>query len=484
MVIDNLQKERLKKLENIKKLGINPYPSSTPRKQMITEARKMLGKEVGVAGRIRSLRPHGKITFVDIEDTSGKIQLFFSQAELPGDEYDFLANLDIGDFVQAEGEVFKTQVGEITVRIKTYRLLSKSLRPLPSAWYGLEDVEERYRQRYVDLVINPQVKKVMETRHRVVRFLRKFLDDRGFVEVETPVLQPVYGGATARPFITHHNVLDTDFYLRIADELYLKRLMVGGFEKVYEISKDFRNEGIDRQHSPEFTMLEFYWAYVDYKDLMKLAEEMISQLVKEIHGSYKFKYEEKELDFMPPFERISFDELIQKYSGISLANIETEDYLRTAIKEKEIKMDLSGVVGMGALLDSLYKKVARPNVLQPTFVMDYPAQMRPLSKVREDNSSKSSSFQLLAAGFELINAYNELNDPQEQAKRWKEEMGLAKKGLEEHQVLDEDYIKALEYGMPPTAGFGMGVDRLTAILTDQHSLKDVILFPTLKPEKK
>ncbi len=483
MALESLQKERLKKLKNIKSLGINPYPATTNRKQTTAEALKMVGKKVAVAGRLRSLRPHGKIAFADLEDVSGKIQLFFSQNELP-QNYDFLNNLDLGDFIQAEGEVFKTQAGEITVKVQVYQLLTKSLRPLPSAWYGLEDVEERYRQRYVDLIINPEVRQVMDTRHKIVRFIRNFLEDRGFTEVETPVLQPIYGGATARPFITKHNVLDANFYLRIADELYLKRLIVGGYEKVFEINKDFRNEGIDRQHSPEFTMLEFYWAYANYEDLMKLTEEMVSKLVKEIHGSYKFKYEGTELDFTAPFKRVSFNELVKKYSGIDLEKIKTEEEIKDAIKEKGIKLDFKGVVGAGPLVDELYKKVARLQVQQPTFVTDYPYAMKPLSKRKEDDPEKSASFQLLVMGFELVNAYNELNNPQEQEARWREELELAKKGLEEHQVLDEDYIRALEYGMPPTAGFGMGIDRLTAILTDQHSLKDVILFPTLKPEKR
>ena len=483
MALDDLKKERLKKLENIKNLGVDPYPATTKRNQVIAQARETLGKDAAVTGRIRSLRLHGKITFADVEDESGRIQLFFSQTELP-DKYDFLANLDLGDFLQAEVEVFQTQAGEKTVRVKNYQLLAKSLRPLPSVWYGLEDVEERYRQRYVDLIINPEVKKVMDTRHKIVRFIRSFLEDKGFVEVETPILQPIYGGATAKPFITKHNALDTNLYVRISDELYLKRLIVGGYEKVFEIGKDFRNEGIDRQHSPEFTQMEFYWAYADYEDLMRLGEEMISKLVKEIHGSYKFKYEGMELNFAAPFKRIGFNELIKTHSGIDLEKVSSEEELLKDIKGKGIKLDLKGVVGMGPLIDELYKKVARPTVQQPIFLIDYPYEMKPLSKRKEGDSRKSASFQLLVMGYELVNAYSELNDPQEQETRWREEMNLAKKGLEEHQVLDEDYIRALEYGMPPTAGFGLGIDRLTAVLTGQHTVKDVILFPTLKPESK
>ncbi|MBI2012092.1 lysine--tRNA ligase [Candidatus Daviesbacteria bacterium] len=491
MALENLQKERLKKLKNIKNLGINAYPSLVNRKQTTAQAVKMLGKNVAVAGRIRSLRPHGKITFADLEDESGKIQLFFSLNELPGDKYDILANLDIGDFLSAEGEVFKTQAGEVTVKVKSYSLLTKSLRPLPSKFYGLADIEERYRQRYVDLIINPDVRKTLDIRHKAIRFLRNFMEEKGFVEVETPTLQPIYGGATAKPFVTSHHALDSKFYLRISDELYLKRLIVGGFEKVFEICKDFRNEGIDRQHNPEFTMMEFYWAYAEYGDLMKLTEEMVSKLVKEIHGNFKFKFEEKKLDFSAPFKRVKFADLVKEHSGIDLNEVDSEEKLLQVIKEKEIKLELHNVVGYGPLVDELYKTVAGPNITQPTFITDYPYEMLPLAKAKEEDPTrpssggkKAASFQLLCMGFELVKAYNELNDPAEQKKKWIDEINLGKKGLEEHQVLDEDYIRALEYGMPPTAGWGMGVDRLVSLLTNQHSIKDVILFPTLKPEKK
>jgi len=484
MALEALQKERLKKLKNIQRLGINPYPSKSNRKHTISIARKMLGKKVVVAGRIRSLRPHGKITFADIEDATGKIQLFFSQQEIPGEKYEFLANLDLGDFIESSGEIFKTQSGEITVRVSDVKILTKSIRPLPSAWYGLEDVEERYRQRYIDLIMNPDVRKVFEIRHQVIKLIRKFMEDKGFIEVETPTLQPIYGGATAKPFTTHHNALDIKLYLRIADELYLKRLIVGGYEKVFEICKDFRNEGIDRQHNPEFTMIEFYWAYADYNDLIPFTEEFVSKIVKAIHGSYQIEYQGVKLNFKPPYKRVSFKELIESTSGIDLDREYSESKLLIAIKEKKIKLDLKGVVGYGPLCDELYKKIARPTILQPTHILDYPAQMRPLAKTKEDNPVVSESLQLLCFGFELTNSYSELNDPIEQKKKWMEQMKLAKRGLEEHQVLDKDYIRALEYGMPPTAGWAIGIDRFVALLTNQHTIKDVILFPTLRPEKK
>lgn len=484
MALEALQKERLKKLRNIQRLGINPYPAKSNRKHTIVVARKMMGKKVAVAGRIRSLRPHGKITFADLEDATGQIQLLFRQDSLKGEKYDFLSNLDLGDFIETNGEVIKTQAGEITVDVDNFGILTKSIRPLPSKWYGLEDVEERYRQRYVDLIINPEVREVFEIRHRTVRLIREFMQNKGFVEVETPTLQPIYGGATAKPFTTHHNALDIKLYLRIADELYLKRLIVGGFEKVLEICKDFRNEGIDRQHNPEFTMIEFYWAYADYNDLIPFQEEFVSSIVKEIHGSFKFEYEGTQLNFKPPYKKITFRELIKNTCGIDLEEENTEGKLLAKVKAKKIKLDLKGVVGYGPLCDELYKKIARPTILQPTHILDYPAQMRPLAKTREDNPAVSESLQLLCFGFELTNSYSELNDPIEQKKRWKEQMDLAKRGLEEHQVLDEDYIRALEYGMPPTAGWGFGIDRFVALLTGQHSIKDVMLFPTLKPEKK
>ncbi len=484
MPLEDLQKTRLKKLKNIRLQGIDPYPARVRRTQTALETGKMLDKRVAVAGRLRSLRTMGKIAFADLEDESGKIQLFFAREVLPGTAFDFLANIDLGDFLSAQGEVFKTQAGEITVRVEKYQLLAKSLRPLPSQWYGLEDIEERYRQRYVDLLINPEVKKIFEIRHTVIRLLRSYMEDHGFVEVETPTLQPIYGGAMAKPFKTHHNALDINLFLRISDELYLKRLMVAGFERVFEICKDFRNEGIDRQHNPEFTMMEFYWAYATYEDLMKYTEEMLSFVLKALFGKYKIEFEGKTLDFKPPFKKVTFNKLILDHSGIDLEKIKTEEELKRVIKEKNIKLDLSGVVGYGPLCDELYKSIARPAVEQPTFVMDYPYAMLPLSKAKEDDPLKSASFQLVASGYELVKAYNELNDPLEQKRKWTEQKNLEKKGLEEFQVMDEDYIRALEYGMPPTAGWGMGIDRFVSLIANQHTIKDVILFPTLRPEKR
>ncbi|MDP1710810.1 MAG: amino acid--tRNA ligase-related protein, partial [candidate division WWE3 bacterium] len=334
---------------------------------------------------------------------------------------------------------------------------------------------------YVDLLVNPEVRQVFETRTKIINALRAYLNKHGAFEVETPILQSLYGGATARPFITHHNALDADFYLRISDELYLKRLIVGGFEFVYEFGKDFRNEGIDRAHNPEFTMLEFYWAWKDYQDLMQFTQEMISQVVKEVTGGYKVTHEKDVIDFTPPWKKMTFREAVLEQSGLDIEKFDTEEKLRAEVKKRKIALDLTGVVGYGALLDAFYKQCVRPKIVGLTILYDWPVEMVPLAKRKAGNPKLAESFQPLVKGMELLLAYSELNDPLDQRKRWEEEMKLARKGLEEHQVLDEDYIRALEYGMPPTAGWGLGIDRLVAILTGQHSLKDTILFPTLRP---
>jgi len=480
--LEEIRKIRLEKVNKLRRLEIDPYPSkvkSTPQK--IAEARKGLGEKIAVAGRIWGWRTHGNSIFADLRDEGGKIQLFFQKKNLK-DKFKILGLFDIGDFTWVSGYVFKTKAGEITVDVSDFQLLTKSIRPLPSTWHGLKDVEERYRQRYVDLLLNPEVRKVFERRTEIIKLLRKYLDDNGFLEVKTPALQPIYGGATARPFITHHNALDIDLYLRIADELYLKRLIVGGFEKVYEICPDFRNEGIDRWHNPEFSMLEFYWAYADYEVLMEMTEEMLSWVVKKVTGSYVVKYGGKEVNFKPPWSRMSFRETVLNGAGIDIDKENTASKLKSSIKSKNIEVDLKGARDLPSILDVLHKTVVRPSITDPTFVTDHPYSMRPLAKKHREGESIVESFQLVAAGAELINAYSELNDPQDQRSRWEEEMKRAKEGVKEYQVIDEDYIRALEYGMPPTAGWGLGIDRFTAILTDQHSIKDTILFPTLRPE--
>lgn len=480
--IDALRKTRIEKLEKIKKLGLNPYPAEVDIDSTILEAREKLEKNVKIAGRLMALRGHGKIIFADLKEDKAKIQLAFKKDQLKDEHFSLIQLLDLGDFISVAGRVGKTQAGEITVFVEKLAILAKALRPLPAKWHGFKDLEERYRQRYVDLLINPEVSKIFKIRAKVIRYLRNFLDRDGFLEVETPVLQPVYGGASARPFVTRHHSLNTDMYLRISDELYLKRLIVGGLDKVYELSKDFRNEGIDFQHNPEFTMLEFYWAYADYTKLMDYTEKMLTGLIKEVTGSLKLSYEGIDLDFTSPWQRVSYRDVILKYTGIDINKASDDKKLITEIKTKKLKLDLSNLVGYGAILDELYKAYARPHLTGPLFLTDRPTAFVTLAKRLPDDPQKTASFQLIAAGKELINAYNELNDPQDQALRWRESEKLAKRGQDIHEAFDHDYIRALEYGMPPTAGWGMGIDRLVSILTDQHNLKDVILFPTLKPE--
>lgn len=481
--LSGIREQRIEKIKQLKELGVDPYIGKTERTDVIAEARGKEGEKVKVVGRVMAIRGHGGLIFMDLRDESGQMQLVVKKDNVSEKEWLIQELVDIGDFVQAGGGVFKTKAGEISVEVKVFGLLSKAVRPLPSSWHGFKDVEERYRQRYVDLILNPEVRKVFDARTRIVRFLRQFMDKKGFMEVETPVLQPIYGGATARPFKTFHNALKSEFYLRIADELYLKRLIVGGYEKVYEIAKDFRNEGIDRQHNPEFTMMEFYWAYANYEDLMKLSEEMLGGAVKEVTGKYEIEYQGKKIDFSPGWERITFRDLVFRDTKIDIDEVKDEKGLREMIKSRGLKVELGGVEGYANVLDELYKEYCRPKMTGPVFLIDHPYEMKPLAKRKSGDPSKVASVALVVAGFEIFNAYNELNDPQDQRERWEEEKKLLEAGFKEAQMLDEDYIRALEYGMPPTAGWGMGIDRFTAIVTNQPNLKDTIIFPTLRPER-
>ena len=481
--IDEIRKIRLKKLETIKKAGLLPYPEKTKRTHKISEAVESfnslsrLKKEIILAGRIRSLRTHGGSTFSDIEDGTGKIQAFFRKDRIGEKGYKFfLDNFDIGDFVEVKGILFKTKKGEKTIDVRDFKILAKSLLPLPEKWHGLQDIEERFRKRYLDIIFNPEVKKKFELRSKIVREIRNFLETQGFLEVETPILQPIYGGAKAKPFKTHLNALDLDLYLRIAPELYLKRLLIAGFEKVYEIGRCFRNEGMDRFHNPDFTTLEFYWAYADYKELMKFTEKMFETILKKVFGKTKIEYEGKEVDFKTPWPRIQFTELIRKYTGINLFEINV-----TALSKKAKEMGLEGKGGKAEIADEIYKKFCRPKIWNPTFIIHHPLGAFPLAKQNEKNPKVTSNFQLVVANFELVNAFSELNDPLEQKRRFEEQERIFKEGFEEAQRMDEDFIEALEYGMPPAAGFGMGIDRLVALLTNSHSLREVILFPTMRP---
>ena len=486
--IDDLRKTRIKKLEAIRRALFNPYPEKTKRTHKIAEALKDFNgmarskKEVILAGRIKSVRGHGGSAFFDVEDGSGRIQAFLRKDRAGERSYQFfLNNFDIGDFIEARGILFKTKKGEKTIEVADFKMLAKSLLPLPEKWHGLQDVEERFRKRYLDLLFNPQVKEKFEIRSKIIKEIRSFLDGEGFLEVETPVLQLIYGGAKAKPFKTHLNALDIDIYLRIALELYLKRLLVGGFEKVYEIGKCFRNEGVDRSHNPDFTMLEFYWAYSDYKELMKLTEKLFESVVKKVRGNLKIQYEDKKISFKAPFERIGFNLLLKKYTKINLKEINLAALKKTAQK---LGVKVEKNMQKAEVADEIYKKYCLPKLLKPTFVINHPVGAFPLAKTNSEDISKLANFQLIVGGWELVNAFSELNDPLEQRKRFEEQEKFFKAGSEEAQRMDDDFLEALEYGMPPAAGFGMGIDRLVTLLTDSHSLREVILFPTMRQKEK
>ncbi|RLF03803.1 MAG: lysine--tRNA ligase [Thermoprotei archaeon] len=475
---------RLRKLKAVQQEGYSPYPGVVRRTHTCKEAEENFTylsqkkRKVVLVGRIRSLRRHGGATFLHIQDGTGFFQAYFRKDRLGARRYQFfLDNFDVGDFIEIKGTLFKTIKGEKTIEAEEFRMLAKSLLPLPAKWHGLKDVEERFRKRYLDLIFNPEIKKKFEIRSEIIKEIRRFLEKEGFLEVETPILQPIYGGATAKPFKTHLNALHLDLYLRIAPELYLKRLLVGGFEKVYEIGKCFRNEGIDRQHNPDFTILEFYWAYADYQQLMKLTERMFKGLLKKLFGKLKIEYEGKEIDFTPPWPRIEFFQIFRKYTHIDLDKVDLKELKE---KAKKLGVKVSSGASKGEIADEIYKKFCRPKIWNPVFLIHYPIEAKPLAKPLEDDPSKAANFQLVVAGWELVNAYSELNDPILQRKRFEEQERLFKEGLEEAQRIDEDFLEALEYGMPPAAGFGMGIDRLVALLTNSHSLREVILFPTMR----
>ena len=503
----HVMEARLEKLEALRERGIEPFAyrfdvtrdAATARsefeaaEQAGTLDEEGLASTVRLAGRLVSLRSHGKTTFADLADRTGRIQLYVRKDDVGEEAYELVSLLDIGDWVGVEGALFRTRMGEVTVRVRTLELLAKSLRPLPigkeeidpetgerRTYSGFADVEQRYRQRYADLAVHPEVREVFVKRSRIIRSIRRFLDDRGYIEVETPILQPLYGGASARPFVTHHNALDMTLYLRIADELYLKRLIVGGMERVYEIGKDFRNEGIDRTHNPEFTMLEFYQAYADYNDMMALVEELLRTLVREVTGgAEQIEYQGVLLDFGKPFQRIGYLDALRDLGGMDTAAMD-DAALRDAVQS----FGIEGVESMSRpkLLDELFKEQVEPHLVQPVFIVDYPRELSPLAKPKADDPDLVERFELMIAGREIANAFSELNDPLDQRERFAAQVRLREQGDEEAQTYDEDYIRALEYGMPPTGGVGIGIDRLVMLLTDQPSIRDVILFPTMRPE--
>lgn len=486
MHLNELQTQRLAKLERLRNAGIDPFPAHSRRTHTVAvvlgdfDGRIERGEQVTVAGRlIGGRRVMGKLAFAHLEDESGKIQLWLSKADL-GDEWfnRFRDDLDTFDIVQASGTLRRTKTGEPSLFVTELALLAKSLNPPPEKWHGLSDVEARLRERYLDMIVNPEVRDVFRTRARIITEMRRFLDDRGFVEVETPALQPLYGGATARPFVTHHNQLDQTLYLRISDELYLKRLIVGGLGRVYEISKDFRNEGVDRTHNTEFTMMECYQAFADYSDIMQLVEDMFRTIAQHVCGTTHVTYQEHEIDFGPVWQRVSIPEALVEHTGVDILAHTTLETLQAAIRAQGLKLDAKP--SWGKQVDELFSEYVQPRLIQPTFIIDHPVALSPLAKRRPDNALLTERFEPVIAGMELGNAFTELNDPLDQEQRFLDQGRDFAAGDDEAQQMDVDYLNALMYGMPPTGGLGIGVDRLVMLLTNQSTIREVIPFPHLR----
>ncbi len=489
---------RRESLVKLRGMGINPYPAAEYVVNAYSDEVKENFKDdaeprqVSMAGRLMSRRIMGKASFADLKDSKGRIQLYVSRDEIcPGDDKElyntvFKKLLDIGDFIGIKGYVFRTQMGEISVHVSELTVLSKSLRPLPIVkekdgvkYDDFSDPEQRYRQRYVDLVVNEGVRDIFLKRNKVYKSMREFFDSKGYLEVETPILQSIPGGASARPFITHHNALDIPLYLRIADELYLKRLIVGGFEGVYEFSKNFRNEGMDRTHNPEFTCMEIYISYKDYNWMMDFTEAMLEKVCLDVNGATEVKVGDNVISFKRPFKRVTMTESIKEFTGIDITGMD-EDALRNVCKQLHIEVDES--FGKGKLIDEIFGEKCEGNYIQPTFITDYPIEMSPLCKRHRDNPELTERFELMVAGKELCNAYSELNDPIDQYERFQEQLRLSQKGDDEAMFIDMDFVRALEYGMPPTSGMGIGIDRLVMLMTGQTTIQEVLLFPQMKPE--
>jgi lysyl-tRNA synthetase class 2 len=499
--LDNINEQRKQKLERLRARGIDPYPNNYERSHTAQEAVNLLkdyeaksaetpqvsvrnllddNPLTSIAGRVTAKRSMGKIVFIDLRDGSGKIQLLFGDRLNPS-LVELLKDIDVGDFIGASGRLFRTKTKEPTVAVQEFALLSKSLQPLPEKWHGLSDTEIRYRQRYIDLIASSEVKDIFKVRSRIITAVRQFLDQRGFIEVETPFLHSSAGGALAAPFITHHNTLDQDFYLRIALELHLKRLIVGGFDKVYEIGRIFRNEGISTTHNPEFTMLESYEAYADYTDVMEMVEQMVYQVSQQVLGTTEMKYGNDIVNLAPPWQRITLRDAIKQHSGIDFVKYPTADGLREKMRSMNIEVD--PLKNWAKLVDELLKTFVRPKLIKPTIVYDYPVSMSPLAKTKPGEERVVERFQAYAGGLELGNAYSELNDPILQRERFEEQLQERQAEDLEKWTIDEDYLTALEYGMPPTGGLGVGIDRLVMLLTNQQSIREVILFPQLREKE-
>ncbi|NMA66931.1 MAG: lysine--tRNA ligase [Clostridiaceae bacterium] len=482
---NELIKVRRQKLKELQANGKDPfeivkYDVTNSTSYIVENFETMEGKEVSIAGRIMSKREMGKASFCDIQDRDGRIQLFVKVNEVGQEAYEDFKKFDIGDIVGVKGEVFRTRKGEISIKVKEIIMLAKSLLPLPEKWHGLKDIDLRYRQRYLDLIVNPEVRKTFIIRSNIIKAIRKYLDDRDFLEVDTPLLNIIPGGAAARPFITHHNTLDIDLYLRIAPELYLKRLIVGGLERVYEMGRMFRNEGMSIKHNPEFTMMEVYQAYTDYKGMMELAENLISYVAKEVLGTTKITYQGQEIDLTPPWERLTMSEAVRKYTGVDFDEISNDEEARKIAKEKKVHVDEN--MTKGEVLNAMFEEFVEEHLIQPTFIYDYPVEISPLTKRKADRPELTERFEVFITGREMGNAYSELNDPIDQRDRFIDQMKKREKGDEEANMMDEDFLNALEYGMPPTGGLGIGIDRLIMLLTDSYSIRDVLLFPTMKPK--
>ena len=492
--LNDLMKVRRAKLARLQEMQVQPFAYSFVRdhsaREVLDRFEELEEKSVAVAGRVMALRSMGKAAFAHIADSSGRIQIYLRRDQVGDQAYEVFDLTDIGDIVGVTGTVHKTRTGEITIFAQKFELLTKSLRPMPVVKERVEegqtvtydafaDTELRYRQRYLDLMVNREVRQAFVTRSRIITAVRRYLDGRGYLEVETPVLQPLYGGAAARPFVTHHNALDMTLYLRIADELYLKRLIVGGFDGVYEISKDFRNEGIDRSHNPEFTMMELYVAYEDYTFMLNLVEEMVGAIAREVCGDAKISYQGQELDFTAPWPRVRMFEALQRYTGMDLYGKSRDELYAAA---RELHCEVEPFMESGKILDEIVKEKVEPHLIQPTFLCDYPVELSPLAKRHRDDPQLVERFEAFVAGREICNAFSELNDPVDQRSRFEQQMKARAAGDEEAQLLDEDFLRALEHGMPPTAGLGLGIDRLVMLLTDSASIRDVILFPTMRPE--
>ena len=486
----DLMRERIRTIQEIRDLGVDPFSAepfdaADTARGVVEEfggrtREELEGEEttLRLAGRLVALRSFGKAAFAHLQDSTGRIQVFF-QKNVLGDDFKLVKKLNVGDIVGVRGTPFRTRTDELTIDVSSFRLLTKSVRPLPEKWHGLTDVETRYRQRYADLIMNPEVRETFVTRSRIIRAVRRHLDENGFLEVETPMMQSIPGGAAARPFRTHHNALDIDLFLRIAPELYLKRLLVGGFERVYELNRNFRNEGVSTRHNPEFTMVEFYMAYADYRGMMDFLETMLVSIVREITGGTVLRFEGREIDFRPPWPRLSMvDALLEK--GVPETAIRDLEALKAWAGDNGI--EIGGAPSLGKGLDEVFEALVEPGLVRPTFVIDHPVELSPLAKRKKDAPHLVERFELFVANREIANAFSELNDPFDQKERFLAQLSDREKGDDEAHRMDADYIRALEYGMPPAAGCGIGIDRLVMLLTDSPSIRDVILFPQMKPE--